>query len=223
MMIHNRNSELQRLVLVLQSIGPAKDYPRVRKEADRLNYYATSTQPTPLERRRGVIESLEQLPELLKSLRDRARLESKSKRYDSIIATLEYGFPELLNLWRYWDKSKDEIYSIFDDITLWGRSVRQLEITDEKPFHSILFFSQINYAMDNKTPEGRFALKLQELLPKPRIEPEDYQELIRELENCLEEWNAVNMTLENKLQLREINKRVEEHIAKLHVSSLMDL
>ena len=223
MMIHNRNSELLRLAAVLRSIGLARDYPQVREESDWLNYYATSTQPTPLERRRGVIERLEKLPALLKGLRDRARLESKRKRYDSMIATLEYGFPELLNLWRYWDKSKDEVYSILDDITLWARAVRRWEIVEEKTFNSILIFSQITDAVDKKTPEGRFALKLQEVLPKPRIEPEDYQELIGELEDCLKEWNAVNMTLENKLQLQEINKKVEEHIAQLHVSSLMDL
>lgn len=223
MMIHNQNSELRRLASVLKSIGLAKDYPRVREEADWLNYYATSIQPTPLERRRGAIERLEKLPALLKNLRDRARLESKRKRYDSIIATLEYGFPELLNLWRYWDKSKDEVYSILDDITLWARAVRQWEIVEETTANSILFFPEINNAMDEKTPEGRFGLKLQELLPKPRIEPEDYQELIGELEACLEAWNAVNMTSENKLKLQEINKKVEEHIAQLHVSSLMDI
>lgn len=222
-MIEDRYSQLRRLIAVLKSIGLAKDYPQVREQAVWLNYYAGSKEPTPLERQNGVVGILEELPVLLADLRDRARRPDKKKRYDSIISTVEFGFPDLLAMWRYWDKSKEEIYFMLNNLIDWARQVRYWTIVEEESLRPVLFFAEISNAVDEDTPDGRFHLKVLKLLPKPSIEPEDYQELIIELEQCIAAWPLVPMTEPNREQLEKILSKLDEYITQLLVSSLMEL
>lgn len=222
-MIDDRYSQLRRLIAVLKSIGLAKDYRLVREQADWLSYYASSNEPSPLERQEGVVAILEKLPSFLEELRDRARRPDKKKRYDSIISTVKFGFPELLDMWRYWDKSKEEVYSMLNNLLDSARQVRYWTITKDDNLRPVLIFAEISNAVDENTPDGRFHLKVLKLLPKPRIEPEDYQELIVELEQCIEEWPLLTMTEHNKEQLEKILSQLDEYITQLHVSSLMEL
>lgn len=222
-MIEDHYSQLRRLISLLNSIGLAKDYQRVKDQAAYLNYFLSSKEPTPLERHKGIIELLEELPTLLGELRDRARRPDKKKRYDSMLASLKYGFPDLLSMWRYWDKSKAEIHAMLNNLMDWSRQVRYWKIVPQEAVRPTLFFAEISNAVDTNTPDGRFHLKVLKLLPKPSIEVEDYQELIKALEECAEEWQIVPMLPENKAKLEEILPKLDDYVTQLHVSSLLDI
>jgi hypothetical protein len=222
-MIENRYNELRRLVSVLKSIGSTKDYPTIRDAANWLQYYSTSNQPSPVERQKGVVQKLQELPELLKTASERARKEEKKKRYDSILSTVNYGFPTLLDSWRYWNKSKDELLSIVNNLTIWEREIKNWLAAEERfKGNSILFFTDLNTEIDETKASGRFILKVQELLPKERVTVQDYETLIKELETCITEWGALNLSLDNQLKIHEFIVIIEGYISELHVRSLME-
>lgn len=220
--MRHKLNELERLINVLNSVGKVHDYATVRQEASWLRYYAFSNEPSPIERQRGIVKKLEELPSILERLRDRARKEEKKATYERLLAAVNESLPKLIDLWRYWDKSKEELYSMFQDVSYWNRTARIWEMRPDDRARPLLIFNTLSEIIDQSLAPGRFEAKVEALLPKRKITPKDYEELLKEFQDSMAEWAGIPMTPENRASMEELLLPAQEHIANLYVLSILD-
>lgn len=211
--MYGKVTELKKLTRLLESIGQVKDFPVVRNEAYRLNHFAYSWKIDPAEARKGIVQHLEQLPGLLNDLKDRSRREDKKEAYELLISTIamdEIGFFTLIEVWKNWDRSKAVIYSLAEYFIYWGGVVRRATI----------FTNPASDPCRSKAID-RLEAKAVEILPKPRVTPEDYEGLLKELETVVREWRETDITPEDR-ELDHILLDAEAWITELYVLSLLD-
>lgn len=198
--------EQRRFIKLLRSVGTVKDYPAVRREADLLDHSTSGIITT--EKRKVTVEHLERLPSLLKKLKDRARREDKKDAYERLIAAVEESdFSTLLAILRYWDKSKVLIHNI----------AGYIEYGDEH----MRVFSNLSDSPVDPTAAERFVSKVQEILPQPKITPEDYEVLLKEFDAVLADWRELAFPPTRKI-VKEVFLRAEGMAAELYVISLLD-
>ncbi len=214
--MYDKSRELRKLSTILRFAGESvRDYPRIlQKEVDWLRSYVLDDRISQTEQQKGVVEHLEQLPELLKKLKDGARREDMKEVYERLIATIameEFGFFTLLEVWRHWDRSKEVIHSLAESVIFLEEAVRRVTVAP----------SSVS-APDESTAAGRFEAKVDEILPKPRITPEDYEVLLRELEAVVREWREAAIAPKNRQLLVDRFRDAEGWITELYVLSLLD-
>ena len=214
---------LQRLIILLRSIGKESDYPAVREEADFLFHSIYSWRFGTVEARREVVEHLEQLPGLLKMLKDRARREDKKEAYERLIAKMENEIDlfTLLAVWKHRGRSKEKVCSLAKEVFLVERQARYWNFLLGKRGHSEI--SPIIFGEpDQSTAAGRFEVKVQEILPNPRITSKDYEVLLQELEAALDGWRNVAVVTEEREYADWLILGAEGWITELYVLSLLD-
>ncbi len=212
--MYGKVTELKRLTRLLESIGQVKDYPAVRNEADRLNHFAYSLKIGPAEAQKGIVQHLEKLPDFLNDLKDRARREHKKEAYELLTARIEDEIDlfTLIEVWKNWDRSKEVIYSLDGYFIYWGGVVRR----------AIIFTNPASDPGSRSKAIDRFEAKVDEVLPKPRITPEDYEVLLRELEAVVREWREATIAPERRERVDNILLNAEAWITELDVLSLLD-
>lgn len=213
--MYDKSRELRRLSALLRFAGESvRDYRLIlQKEVDWLRSYVLDDRISPTEQQKGVVEHLEQLPELLKKLKDGARREDMKEAYERLIATMDEKFDvsTLLEVWRNWDRSKEVIYLLAENVIFLEEAVRRVTVAPSS-----------TSAPNESTAADRFEAKVDEILPKPRITPEDYEALLRELETTLREWREANIAPKNRELLVDSFQDAEGWITELYVLSLLD-
>ncbi len=223
--MYDKEAELQRLIRLLRSIGRESDYPAVREEANFLFHSIYSWEFGPVEARRGVFEHLEQLPSFLNGLKDRARREDKKESYERLIAKMEKEIDlfTLLAVWKNWDRSKERVCSLAKEVFLVERQAKAWNfLLGERGDGYSEFSPMIFGEPDESTAAGRFEVKVQEILPKPRITSEDYEVLLQELEDALDGWREVAVAPEEREYADGLILGAEGWITELYVLSLLD-
>lgn len=208
--MYDIDGKLRSLTTLLRRIGKEDDYPDVWKEARFLNFYLGNLKFGPTEKRKLIVEHLEQLPDFLRSLKNRAHGENKKEAYERLIAKVEVSdFFALLAVWKHWDKSKDIVYNRVKEVIFRDETIRA-SITG-------------SYGDPVISPAARrFEAKVDEILPQPRITPEDYEVLLKELETVLEGWREVTVDPEEREYVDDLILNTEEWITELYVLSLLD-
>ncbi len=197
--------EQRRFVNLLRSVGAVKDYPAVRREAELLDHSTLGIITT--EKHKVTVEHFEQLPGLLKKLKDRARREDKKDAYERLIAAVEGSdFSTLVAILRYWDKSKVLIHN----------TAGYIEYGDEQ----IRAFSALPNSPVDHTAVERFVAKAQEILPQPKIAPKDYEVLLQEFDTVLANWRKLASHPDRKI-VKEVFLRAEGMYTDLYVLSLL--
>lgn len=225
--MYNKERELRGLIALLRSVQPtsSRDYPIVLKEANLLDHLEEVSSTT--ESRKLIVEHLEQLPSLLNGLKDRARREGKKEVYGSLIARLEESrlipktkgtdFSILLAVWKHWDKSKEKVYALAEEALYGGRLVFKWQERMQT-----LSFQEFLSEFEASLAVRRFVAKVEEILPQPKISPEDYEVLLQELEAVLADWREVYIDPENRESVDHLLLDAEGWITELYVLSLLD-
>ncbi len=212
--VHEKEYELRRLINALRKVGKDRDYPVVHREAEFLFRCVYSWPDRPTVQQKGIVEHLEQLPGLLNGLKDRVRREHKKEAYERLIATMdELDISTLTEVWRNWNRIKEVIYSLAKDFILLDGLVRSFAAEIDP---------RLAYAVGESETVVRFEAKLLEILPKPRISPDDYDALLQEFEVALLEWRAAAIAPKNRERVDSRIQDAEARITELYALYLLD-